>query len=52
MLNSIIKVMVILVLVQWIWNNISQSIFAYYDAKEIIELEQQWEKAGEDAKKL
>lgn len=52
MLNSIIKVLIILVLIQWLFNNISDSVFVWYETKDIITYEQQWEEAGEDAKKL
>ena len=33
MLNNTIQVLVILVLIQWLWTNLDETIFAYYDAK-------------------
>ena len=39
MLNNIIKVLVILVLIQWLWINIDETIYSYYDAAFELELQ-------------
>jgi hypothetical protein len=39
MLNNTIKVLVILVLIQWLWINIDETIYSYYDAKYELEIQ-------------